>query len=87
MTQLIPTTPLAAHARTQCTRCGNSIWVYPTHAGVQFALDDAPGPVVIDKSGKAFKTQDRHGYKEHTCTHSPSSSPRTDVVDDEFLWS
>jgi hypothetical protein len=86
MTTIIQTAPLAAHAQTQCSRCAGTIWVYTTHAGVQFALDDAPGPVVIDALGKAFKTGGRDGYREHECKPTTDPSPRNEVADDDFLW-
>ena len=86
MKQMISTAPLGAHARTQCPRCGRSVWVYTTHAGVQLPLDDAPGPVVIDGHGKAFRTLGHDGYQEHECSLNTGPTQLNEVRADEFLW-
>jgi hypothetical protein len=60
--------------------------VYVTHAGVHIALVNAPGPVLIDARGKAFKTDGHDGYRQHECKPTTDPSPPHEVADDEFLW-
>ncbi len=86
MTKIIQTAPLEAQAQTQCTQCGGTIWLYTTYGGVQVALDEAPGPVVIDGLGKAFITEGHDGYREHECRPETDRFPLNEVTDDDFLW-
>jgi hypothetical protein len=62
-----------------------SVWLYTTYAGIRLALDNAPGPLIIDAGGKLFITQDGDGSQAHHCPRGARGEGPTDVVNDEFL--
>ena len=82
-----PTNPLAEYAQAICGQCGTPIWDYPTPSGKHVALDNAPGPYVID-GGKAYKSRGTHGYRGHWdhCKRLAASPLAGQVNADEFLW-
>jgi hypothetical protein len=79
---------LSDHSLVRCLQCGADVWDYPTPNGKHVALDNAPGPWVID-GGKAYKSPGNHGYRGHWdhCERLAASPLTGQVNADEFLWS
>jgi len=71
----------------RCGQCGAAVWNYPTPNGKHVALDNAPGPYVID-GGKAYKSRGTDGYRGHWdhCKRLAASPLATEVSGDDFLW-
>ena len=82
-----PTNLLAEHMLAICGQCGAPIWDYPTPNGKHVALDNAPGPYLVD-GGKAYKSRGTHGYRGHWdhCKRLAASPLTGQVSADEFLW-
>ena len=81
--------PLDDYAIATCGQCGASIWDYGTPNGNHVALDNAPGPYLIE-GGKAYKSPGTsQGYRAHWdyCRRIAASSlVSAEVSGDEFLW-
>jgi hypothetical protein len=78
--------PLSDHALSVCDSCKEPIWVYPTQIGDRVALDDLPGPWVIDGRHTLYKLPYNSGYRTHECKQATNAPLLRDVPDDEFLW-
>jgi hypothetical protein len=78
---------LQDHAESRCLHCGATIWLYSTENGNRVALDDAPGPYLIDGT-KAYRSRGSAGFRGHWdhCLHTASYDARIDVLESEFLW-
>ena len=78
---------LSDHLLVKCLQCGAAVWDYPTPNGKHVALDNAPGPYVIE-GGKAYKSPGMHGYRGHwdDCKRLAASPLTGQVNTDEFLW-
>jgi hypothetical protein len=79
---------LSDHLLVKCLQCGTAVWDYPTPNGKHVALDNAPGPYVIE-GGKAYKSRGNQGYRAHWdhCKRLAASPLTGQVNADEFLWS
>ena len=72
----------------KCLQCGAAIFDYGTPSGSRVALDNAPGPYLIDANGVAYRSDGTDGYRGHAerCAVL-AASPLTGQVDaDDFLW-
>lgn len=78
---------LEDHLLVKCLRCGAQVWNYSTPNGKHVALDNAPGPYVIDGS-KAYRSRGTHGYASHWdhCERLAAAPVTGAVSDDDFLW-
>ena len=78
---------LPDHALAVCGQCGDQIWLYATPNGRRVALDNLPGPYVIEGT-TAYKSMQGDGYRGHWdhCKRAASSQPFSRVGDDDFLW-
>ena len=81
------TQQLSDYAVVLCGHCGATIWLYSNEAGDRVALDDAPGPYLIDGT-KAYRSRGGDGYRAHWdhCLITASFAARVDVLGSEFLW-
>ena len=78
---------LSDHYLVKCLQCGAEVWDYPTPNGNHVALDNAPGPYVIE-DGKAYRSTGTGGYRGHwdLCKRLAASPLAGQVNPDEFLW-
>jgi hypothetical protein len=83
----LPEHALPEHALAVCGQCGDTIWLYATPNGGHVALDNLPGPYVIEGT-KAHRSTHGDGYRGHWdhCKRATSSQPFSQIVDDDFLW-
>ena len=80
------TSPLAESMLATCGQCGAAIWDYGTPSGKHVALDDAPGPYIIDGS-TAYETASDFGFRAHWDHCRLAASLLTGQVgEDDFLW-
>jgi hypothetical protein len=84
----VRTAPLANHALSVCDRCGSRVWLYSTVTGTRVALDDAPGPYILDANNAVFRTSGNDGYAGHSdrCSQIAAAPLSAPVDTDEMLW-
>jgi len=70
-----------------CGECGAPTWLYTLPNGNRVALDNAPGPYVIEGT-KVYESTHGRGYRKHQHRNQrlPKSLLTGEVVDDDFLW-
>jgi hypothetical protein len=76
---------LSTRLPDRCRACGTDIWIYDSLNGNSVALEDAPGPYLID--GKtAYRSNRSDGYRSHWDYCGQTARPQ-EVGEHEFLWS
>jgi hypothetical protein len=81
------TDALDDHAKVRCLDCGADIWQYTAPSGHHVALEDAPGPWIIEGT-KAYESVGSDGYRNHWdhCHTIARSLLTRPAIGDEFLW-
>lgn len=81
-----PGAELSEEALTTCDKCKQLVWLYKTPVGEDISLDDIPGPYLIDRWRKAYRSMRSDGYSAHDCSLVSTRAPLSgEVSEGEFL--